>query len=148
MIRSMMLCGVLTLFCQWPQEVDTTTSERAAIVKVIEDAYIRGMYFDRDQDAIEKGFHQAFTMFVNVDGKVQTRSRQEWIRRVTRHPPLTKEQRKQVRWEFASVDISGGAAVARLEVHKAGRHEYTDFLSLYRFEDGWRVVAKTFHRHR
>ncbi len=27
------------------------------------------------------------------------------------------------------------------------RQTFTDFLALYRFEDGWRIVGKTFFSH-
>jgi ketosteroid isomerase-like protein len=39
------------------------------------------------------------------------------------------------------------AAVARVEVHRDGKHIFTDYLSLYRFADGWKIVGKIFQSH-
>ena len=46
--------------------------------------------------------------------------------------------------EFSLVDVSGDAAVARVELHRDGKHTFTDYLSLYRTGGGWRIVGKIF----
>lgn len=38
-------------------------------------------------------------------------------------------------------------ALTRSGVRTGGRHTFTDYLSLYRFPDGWRIVSKTFQAH-
>jgi hypothetical protein len=45
------------------------------------------------------------------------------------------------------VEISGTAAFCRVELSREGRHLFTDFLALYRFADGWKIVGKSFYRH-
>jgi hypothetical protein len=45
------------------------------------------------------------------------------------------------------VEISGNAAVVKLELTRGGKHVFTDFLSLYRFPAGWMIVGKTFQAH-
>jgi hypothetical protein len=42
------------------------------------------------------------------------------------------------------VDITNNEAVARVEVHRDGKHIFTDYLSLYKFADGWKIVGKIF----
>jgi hypothetical protein len=46
--------------------------------------------------------------------------------------------------EFPLVDITNNEAVARVEVHRDGKHIFTDYLSLYSFADGWKIVGKIF----
>ena len=52
-------------------------------------------------------------------------------------------------WEhhFAAVDVTGDSASVKIELSKEGKKVYTDYLSLLRFESGWRIVAKVYHRH-
>jgi hypothetical protein len=40
-----------------------------------------------------------------------------------------------------------GRAAAKIEISKNGKMVYTDYLSLLKFEDGWRIVAKVYHAH-
>jgi len=36
--------------------------------------------------------------------------------------------------------------VARVELFKEGKHLFTDYMSLYRFQEGWKIVAKKYYR--
>ena len=38
----------------------------------------------------------------------------------------------------------GHAAVAKLDVYKGETHFSTDYMLLYRFDAGWRIVSKVF----
>lgn len=44
-------------------------------------------------------------------------------------------------------ESSTHAAVARVELWRDGKHTFTDYLSLYRFDDGWKILGKIFQRH-
>jgi hypothetical protein len=45
------------------------------------------------------------------------------------------------------VDITGHAATVRFELCRDGVHTFTDYLSLYKCADGWKIVSKTFYTH-
>ncbi len=45
------------------------------------------------------------------------------------------------------IDITGTAAVVRLELFRDGVHVFTDYLSLYKFSEGWKIVSKIFYRY-
>ena len=47
----------------------------------------------------------------------------------------------------ALIDVTENAAVAKIEVYKDGKHVYTDYMSLYKFEEGWKIVNKIFATH-
>jgi hypothetical protein len=40
---------------------------------------------------------------------------------------------------------AGTAGLARVELFEDGRHRCTDYLGLYKTDDGWRIVSKLFH---
>jgi hypothetical protein len=69
----------------------------------------------------------------------------EWLPRVEvmkrENPELWAAE---VRHTFELVDVAGYAAVAKLEVYRGDIHFSTDYLLLYRFQEGWRIVSKIF----
>ena len=123
------------------------SGEEAAVKETIQKGYIEGVHMHRDADAIRKGFHDKFVMAtVSRDGSVRHITRDQWIGFLTPQPGSNR-QVPQVDWEAPSVQIAGNAAAVRVEVYINKRHVYTDFLNLYKFEDGWKIVAKTFYSH-
>ena len=47
--------------------------------------------------------------------------------------------------EFMNIDIEGIAAVAKIKLSKGGKNIYIDYLSLYKFNEGWQIVGKIYH---
>lgn len=126
--------------------------DRAAIVQVVSDAYVDGIHNFRDPAAIRKGFHPDFDMLVLREGKLEKLPLAKWIERIEaqnlKEPPPSREAGvRATTAEFPVVEISGTAAICRVELSRGGKHLFTDFLNLYRFEDGWKIVGKSFYRH-
>ena len=48
--------------------------------------------------------------------------------------------------KYPMIDISGNAAVAKVELYRGGKQIFTDYLSLYKFDDGWKIVSKIYYR--
>lgn len=46
------------------------------------------------------------------------------------------------------IDITGNAAIAKVELYQEGNKIFTDYLSLYKFKEGWRIVSKICEDHR
>jgi hypothetical protein len=125
-----------------------TNDDVAMGKQTIKSAYVEGIHMNRDIPAIRKGFHPEFIMFGIKDGEVTKTSIDEWIGWI--EESLEKDpDRKMPKTEhkFTSVEVAGEAASARIEIYKDGTHVFTDFMSLYRFDDGWKIVAKTYYRH-
>ena len=38
------------------------------------------------------------------------------------------------------------AAVAKFELYREGEHIFTDYMTLYQFPDGWKIVGKIYFR--
>ena len=110
---------------------------------VVEAAYVQGVHAAFSADAMRKGFHPDFRMYMLRDGALSYVSRDEWIGRLEKR--AAEDPRKpEVKAEYPLVDVTGNTAVVRVEVHRDGTHAFTDYLSLYRFADGWKIVAKVF----
>lgn len=130
----------LSIFAQNKEEKD-------AIIKVIDAAYVQGIHNATDIDNINKGFDPGFNLLgIDKNGK-----------ELTKYPILTWEASVRKRVEagqlpaqvttakYPMIDITGQAAVAKVELFRGGRQIYTDYLFLYKFEEGWRIVSKVYN---
>ncbi len=127
-----------------PAVAQDAGADEQAIRQLIEDAYVSGIFINRDESAVRGGFHPDFVMAVNDDGQLVVVTLEMWLQRLTLDGERSPDTVKPV---FERVDITGSTAVAKLEMWINDRHVYTDYLSLYRFDDGWKIVGKVFQRH-
>lgn len=123
-------------------------ADEAAVKKVVVEAYLEGVHITGDPGAMRQGFHPDFEMLMLRDGELGRMPISEWITMVEQARKKGRyDENPDVSYEFPLVSVAGDAAVVRVEVHKDGAHVFTDFLSLYRFEDGWKIVGKIYHRY-
>lgn len=115
-----------------------------AVRRVLADAYVSGVHVTRDVEAVREGFHPDFVMLINDDGRLVTVSLQAWLERMQLDGVPTSDT---IRHTVREIDVTGDAATATLEIYENGTHIYTDYFSLYRFPEGWRIVSKIFHGH-
>jgi hypothetical protein len=137
---------LLAAICAYAGEND----EKQAVMKVVEEAYVQGVHANPSGEAMRKGFHQDFIMFVFDAGNVKKVTRDEWIGRIEAGAAKAKSNGgapPSVKHEFPLVEITGNAAIVKVELHRDGKHIFSDYLSLYKFEDGWKIVGKIFYRH-
>jgi len=123
--------------------------EAAAIQRVVNEAYIDGIHNYRDPVAIRKGFDAGFDMLILKDDKLEKLPLEAWIARLAeaKTPAPTRESGvRPTTAEFPVVEIAGSAAFCRVEVSRDGKRLFTDFLNLYKFADGWRIVGKSYYR--
>jgi len=119
--------------------------ERESIKQVIEEAYIRGIHGDQDERRVKDGFHQDFAMLVLKDNAIEKVTVDEWLDRIE----ASKVDNPQL-WDvettrnFVLIDVTRNAAVAKLDVYKGEKYFATDYMLLYKFVDGWKIVSKVF----
>lgn len=116
----------------------------AAIIQVVDEAYVQGIHLDADAEKVRKGMHESFVMFVRTDSGVNQVTRDAWIARLK--PRDASTPRPDVKADIKVLDQTGDAAVVRVNLFRGGKQIFTDYISLYRFEDGWKLVGKTFQR--
>lgn len=116
-------------------------SEGLPIRQVIASAYIDGIHKNGSCEGIRAGFHPTFVMKVFQDGSVTDVTIEEWIARL---PDPGVEPEAEVTHRVPQVSLSGVAASAMVEVYRNGQIRFTDYMLLYRFAEGWRIVGKVF----
>jgi len=121
-------------------------AETAAIKSVIENGYVRGAHIDGSASLMREGFHPDFVMFVNGDDGLRKVSLDDWTGRLK--PRAADAPAPKVKSDIRVLDIDGNAAVARIKVWRDGKFLFTDYMSLYKTDGRWRIVAKTFQSHK
>jgi hypothetical protein len=121
-------------------------SDENAIKVLIQSAYVDGLQNLGDLEKTKAGFHPDFVLLGLRDGTLTRLPIAEWIASAEKRkadgvkPPLTV-------CRFLAVDVTGSAASVKLELHQHDTRIFTDYLSLYRFPDGWKIVGKIYYRH-
>ncbi|WP_422081009.1 nuclear transport factor 2 family protein [Ulvibacterium sp.] len=132
------LCTIGCAFCN-AQEL----GEKEQIVKVITECYIEPLYLEDDLAKIKEGFHEKFAMYVLYKGEFYVTSRAKWIENIkttrARNLPL-----KNYDWQFEVIDFEGQTAMVKLRIDEEKKLKYVDYLTLYKFKDGWKVITKQF----
>lgn len=129
-------------------QAGSDAAEEEAVKATIVTAYIQGIHNERDVAKIRSGFHPDFNMLAFRDNSINKVTIEQWIGGIERSLERSPEPPEvPVRPEFTAVQVSGNAAVAQIEVYRGDRHLYSDFMSLYKFEDGWKIVAKIYYSH-
>jgi hypothetical protein len=126
-----------------PASADPENPDAEAIRQVITSAYVEGLHMNGSREAIRAGFHPDFVMKVMADDGITDVTIEEWIARL---PEEGTAPGHAVGHEIPDVSVSGIAATARVEILFDDRHVFTDYMSLYKFGDDWRIVAKIFNR--
>jgi len=150
MIRKLLVltvCFFLSTIWLFAQDVD---AEKDAVKKVIQSAYIDGLHNKGELSDIEKGFHPGFVLLGVKDNSLTQYPIYTWIesfnKRKNDDPSPLKPEQKMV-CEYLQIDITGNAAMAKIMLKKNDVLIFTDYLLLYKFEEGWRIVSKTYYRH-
>lgn len=122
--------------------------EEEAVKQVVTNAYIDGIQNRGNVDDIRKGFHPNFNMIRLINNEIKPLPIEEWIannekaKKDNPNAPVSKTEGK-----FINVDVTGNNAVVKLELYRDNKKVFTDYLVLYKFTEGWRIVSKTYFRH-
>ncbi|MCG8459415.1 MAG: nuclear transport factor 2 family protein [Holophagales bacterium] len=145
LVAAVALLAVGLPFALADQQGDT-----AEIKALIEKSYVHGAFNGLNPDELERGFHPDFAIFSADGEEMKKYPIADWVKRTRERKSASDFDPAKNVWEhhFASIDVTGHSASVKIELSKDGKKVYTDYLSLLKFDSGWRVVAKVYHRHR
>ena len=136
----------IRLFAQ--SDIDIA-AEKAAVQKVIQEAYADGLINTGNVDAARDGFHPGFAILGVRNNSLWKYPIYSWIESVEQRKEEGKiPPEEKVTFQYPLIDITGNAAIAKIEFFEGENLKYTDYLSLYKFEEGWRIVNKIFFEHK
>ena len=137
-IFSVLSCG------QFSAQNAEVNPENEAIKKVIVDAYINGVFNKGDASLIKKGCHPDCDVLILAQGRLMKIPAYSYVDRLEKNPGPV---RPGTTYKFTDIHVTGYAGLAVVEIFQEGKHIYTDYISLYKFNDGWKLVTKIFYSH-
>lgn len=117
------------------------TQDLAGVEKTVW-TYLDGLY-EGDTKKLAAAFHEVSHLYAMGPDGVSDLPRADWLKMVSERPsPKSRALERSDR--IVSVDFAGPeTAFVKLECAIPPRY-FTDYLTLLKFKDGWRVVSKTF----
>ena len=127
---------------------DTDNEDIEGIKKVIQTAYVDGILNLGKISDIKKGFHPDFGLLYVRENQLGKLTRDRWLQKIEK----TKKEKtigpdKKASVKFLYVDAVGDTGMAKCELRRGSKLVYTDYLTLLKFAEGWRIVSKISHHH-
>jgi len=120
------------------------STEIQNVQQVIIESYISGIFLKGDYKLVKKGWHSDCNIEILENGRLKKLPAQYWVDRLKEHP---KPLDPNVTYKFIDVKVTGYAAIAIIEIFSKGKPLYTDYMSLYKFKDGWKIATKIYYSH-
>ena len=137
----------LTLYFAAHSFSQTIEEETSAIVELIERSYMGAAHNNIDIDVLKEGFHEDFTWQGLHHDRLAITTLRQWIILLNRQKWLRPDWNNRTTADIEVIEIEGNAAVARVDIYNNQVHDYTDFLSIYKFGDGWKITNRISQRH-
>jgi hypothetical protein len=131
------IVGLLVVF-QSTNVSSMATSEAEARVPL--DNYIQG-HATGNGDFMRKAFHTDAKIMAFRDGKMMNLTAEEFASRFNGKPAADEAQRKR---RIEHVEITGNAGVGKI-VLEYPTVTFTDYMSLLKVGDEWKIVNKVFY---
>ena len=146
-----LLFAILIIFsCTKNRNSDKTSfdSDKKAVEVAILNSYIEGLQNEGDTIKIDQSFHPQFALIGKGEKcSIWALPIQEWRVRQSQKAldgELPLKDPNRVSAQFVFVDVTKDVAVAKLFYYQSGKHVYTDYISLYKFDSEWKIVSKVF----
>jgi len=144
LIFSILLASVcLSVVAQTDDKKDIELIKKTILI-----AYQDGLQNEGDLEKIDKGFHPTFNMIaLNEKGEVWKYPIADWKKATEKKRAdgkLPRPADKKVKIEIPMVDVSGVAAIAKLKFFVGDMLTYVDYMSLYKIDGKWKIVAKIY----
>jgi len=147
MKKLMLITLLISTMALSAQDVE---KDKEAIKKVIQTAYVEGLQNEGDTNKIDSGIHPDFVLLgIDKGNDMWEYTITDWKANVVKKLekgefPRTGDDLVSVK--FKSVDVTGTAGMAKIEFYIGDNLTYVDYISLYKFEDGWKMVNKIFYK--
>ena len=143
-IKIMSILFIIVAFSLSFASIKDVEAEKDAIEEVVIEGYIGPVFRSGDIEAIKKGFHPEFNMLILRENNLIKYPLEEWIKSIKKGEyPYTGV----VAWDILNIDITGNDAAVKVKID-IGKTKYSDYLSLYKFKDGWKIVNKIYFQHK
>ena len=148
-MKKVFMSAICALFLVSGFAQNDVKTEKENVKKVILSAYIDGIHNKGDISQIEKGFHPGFNLLSIRNDRLEKLPIYNWIESAKKRKeadPSPIPEDKKTSCEFMDIDITGTVAIAKIKLSRGGKAIFIDYLSLYKFDEGWKIVGKVYYR--
>jgi hypothetical protein len=124
-------------------------ASKSEVEDVVLKSYIHGAFNEMNYKDMKAGFHPDFAIF-SADGEELKRYEiEDWVNRTREKQSKADFDPAKNKWDhkFPMIDVTGNSAMVKVELCKDEKHIYTDYLSLLKFDSGWKIVGKVYTKH-
>ena len=139
-MKKLIVLSVIVLVASVLLKVASAESSEVAAARVPLENYIQG-HVTGNGDFMRKAFHTEAKVMAFRDGKLTNLTSEEFASRFNGKPAADEAQRKR---RIESVEITGNAGVAKI-VLDYPTVTFTDYMSLLKVGDEWKIVNKVFY---
>ena len=149
-LKQIILCTLFIVEAQANNNKLLIKSDREKVIEVVERSYVNGAFNMLDTDAMKKGFHQEFAIFTPDGEEIKKYPIKNWISNTIKNKKSAKFDADKYKYDYEidRVEVTGQAAAVTLLYSRDSKLVYTDYLLLSKFDSGWKIVAKVYHRHK
>ena len=125
------------------------TTDEEAIKEVIQTAYVEGLQNEGNIEKIDAGIHPGFNLLgIGEGNEMWNLTIADWKAKTVKRLEAGELPRREnlIYIKFLNIDITGTAAVAKIDFYVGEKLTYVDYISLYKFEDGWKMVNKIYYK--
>jgi len=137
---AVLFVAILGMFAVLSGTKGLSLTESEAAARVPLENYIQG-HATGNGDFMRKAFHSEAKVMAFRDGKLTNLTAEEFASRFNGKPAADEAQRKR---RIESVEITGNAGVGKI-VLDYPTVTFTDYMSLLKVGDEWKIVNKVFY---
>lgn len=131
------------------QDLETQSKNQEQHTQILSDIkkyYFIPVFEQYDVEMMKKGFDESFFFASVKDQKIEKVSLNEFMQRIAKR----KENPPKDKWDYEMrvLDMTENqVATAKILLFRDGKHIFTDYLTLLKVENQWKITAKVFFRH-
>jgi len=139
LLTALMLCLLQGIKAQTLKKMENNEQSRAAITRVLEDSYFKGIY-EGDVNKLNPVYYNGTLLFGDVKGQPYAKTLAEYLDGVA-HRQSPKDSGKPFKGEIIDIRVINSIAVAEVKV-KMYDFNYHELLSFHQIDGKWLIVNK------
>ena len=149
-LKQLIICSQFLVAVQANNNKLLIKSDREKVIEVVKRSYVNGAFNKLDTDAMKMGFHNEFAIFTPDGEEIKKYPIKKWINNTIKNKKSAKFDADKYKYDYEieRVEVTGQAAAVTLLYSQDSKLVYTDYLLLSKFDSGWKIVAKVYHRHK
>lgn len=130
--------------------INKPNKEKQELINLIEATFVNGALNAMNIEDVAKGVHADFNILTTDGTDLIRLSYPQWMEVLKAYKNSSDKMNSGIRnldHSFELVDVAGSSAIVKVHLYRNNEHVVSDYISLLRFSDGWKAVAKVSHNH-